>query len=213
MQPCIKAILLQYTLADESLAVRKVKLNEGISFNQAQPVMGFIGAGNYASRILIPAFKEAGAQFHTLATAGGINSIVHGEKAGFAEASTDTAEMLTNPEINTVAIVTRHDSHARFVAQALEAGKHVFVEKQLAIDFGGLEQVEIAYKAAHHVGNGPQLMVGFNRRFSPQVQKMKALLEPVKEPKSFFMTMNAGATPADHWRGLSLHRPDALPGR
>lgn len=92
-----------------------------------------------------------------------------------------------------------HNSHARFVAQALEAGKHVFVEKPLAIDFAGLEQVEIAYKAAHDAGSGPQLMVGFNRRFSPQVQKMKALLDPVKEPKSFIMTMNVGAIPADHW--------------
>ncbi len=192
-------ILLQYTSADESRVSRKVKLNSELGFNQSKPVMGFIGAGNYASRMLIPAFKEAGAQFHTLATAGGINSVVHGEKAGFAEASTDTAEMLANPEINTVAIVTRHDSHARFVAQALEASKHVFVEKPLAIDFAGLEQVEIAYKTAHAAGNGPQLMVGFNRRFSPQVQKMKALLEPVKEPKSFIMTMNAGAIPADHW--------------
>lgn len=192
-------ILLQYTSADESRVSRKVKLNSELSFNSSKPVMGFIGAGNYASRMLIPAFKEAGAQLHTLATAGGINSVVHGEKAGFAEASTDTAEMLANPEINTVAIVTRHDSHARFVAQALEAGKHVFVEKPLAIDFAGLEQVETAYKAAHEAGNGPQLMVGFNRRFSPQVQKMKGLLEPVKEPKSFIMTMNAGAIPVDHW--------------
>jgi len=191
-------ILLRYTSADETRAVRKVKLNT-VSFNQTQPVMGFIGAGNYASRMLIPAFKAAGAQFHTLATAGGINSVVHGEKAGFAEASTDTSDMLANPDINTVAIVTRHDTHAGFVAQALEAGKHVFVEKPLAIDFSGLEQVEAAYQNAHATGKGPQLMVGFNRRFSPQVQKMKALLESVKEPKSFIMTMNAGAIPADHW--------------
>lgn len=191
-------ILLRYTSADETRAVRKVKLNT-VSFNQTQPVMGFIGAGNYASRMLIPAFKAAGAQFHTLATVGGINSVVHGEKAGFAEASTDTSDMLANPDINTVAIVTRHDSHASFVAQALEAGKHVFVEKPLAIDFTGLEQVEAAYQNAHATGKGPQLMVGFNRRFSPQVQKMKALLESVIEPKSFIMTMNAGAIPADHW--------------
>jgi len=83
--------------------------------------------------------------------------------------------------------------------QALKANKHVFVEKPLAIDLEGLEQVETYYKIAHKAGNGPQLMVGFNRRFSPQVQKMKTLLEPVKEPKSFIMTMNAGAIPADHW--------------
>lgn len=192
-------ILLQYTSIDESRAVRKVNLNTDISFNQAQPLIGFIGAGNYASRMLIPAFKAAGAQFHTLATASGINSAIHGEKAGFAEASTDTIEMLANPEINTVAIVTRHDSHARFVVQALEASKNVFVEKPLAIDLEGLEAVRVAYRAAHEAGNGRQLMVGFNRRFSPQVLKMKALLESVLEPKSFIMTMNAGAISPNHW--------------
>lgn len=192
-------ILLVYTSDVASRAVRKVKLNSDVSFNHSQPVMGFIGAGNYASRVLIPAFKKAGAQFHTLATAGGINSVVHGEKSGFAEASTDTANMLANPEINTVAIVTRHDSHALFVTQALEAGKHVFVEKPLAINFAGFEQAQTAYMRAHDAGNGPQLIVGYNRRFSPQVQKIKALLEPVKEPKSFIMTMNAGTIPADHW--------------
>lgn len=191
--------LLQYSSADESRVVRNVKINANAKFNHSKPVMGFVGAGNYASRMLIPAFKKAGAQFHTLVTAGGINSVVHGEKAGFAEASTDTMGMLSNSDINTVAIVTRHDSHASLVAQALEAGKHVFVEKPLAIDFSGLEQVEESYKAAHASGTGPQVMVGFNRRFSPQVQKMKALLEPVKEPKSFIMTMNAGAIPTDHW--------------
>ena len=191
-------ILLQYTSADETRVARTVTLNK-TAFNKTLPVMGFIGAGNYASRMLIPAFKAAGAQLHTLATAGGINSVVHGSKAGFAEASTDTAAMLANPDINTIAIVTRHDTHARFVAQALEAGKHVFVEKPLAIDLKGLIEVEGAYKVAHQSGDGPQLMVGFNRRFSPQVQKMKALLAPIKEPKSFIMTMNAGAIPADHW--------------
>src|SRR5690606_9693680 len=135
----------------------------------------------------------------TIATAGGINGVIHGQKAGFAEATTDTGAMLANPAINTVAIVSRHDSHARFVTQALQAGKNVFVEKPLAIDLAGLEEVQAAYAVAHAEGNGPQLMVGFNRRFSPQVQKMKALLAPLQEPKSFIMTMNAGAIPADHW--------------
>lgn len=192
-------ILLQYDSSYESRAVKNVTLNDRVSFNASKPVMGFIGAGNYASRMLIPAFKVAGAQLHTLATAGGINSVVHGEKSGFAKASTDTDAMLENTEINTVAIVTRHDTHSRFVSQALSAGKHVFVEKPLSINFEGLVQVEKAYKESHESASGPQLMVGFNRRFSPQVQKMKALLEPIKEPKSFIMTMNAGAIPADHW--------------
>ena len=192
-------ILLQYTSDVAERSVRKVALTAAPTFDAQRPVMGFIGAGNYASRMLIPAFKAAGAQFHTIATAGGINGVIHGRKAGFAEATTDTGAMLGDPAINTVAIVTRHDSHARFVVQALQAGKNVFVEKPLAIDFDGLDEVEAAYAAAHADGGGPQLMVGFNRRFSPQVQKMKALLEPLQEPKSFIMTMNAGAIPADHW--------------
>ena len=194
-------MLLQFNSPARQRMVRQVTLKPGTTFAAQRPVMGFIGAGNYASRMLIPAFKAAGAQFHTIVTAGGINGVIHGEKAGFAEASTDMADLLANTVINTVAIVTRHDTHARFVAQALQAGKHVFVEKPLAIDQDGLDTVRAAYDAAQKRSpkGGPQVMVGFNRRFSPQVQKMKALLSPVKEPKSFIMTMNAGAIPANHW--------------
>jgi len=195
-------ILLRYTSPVAERAIRSVALTPAARFDAQRPVLGFIGAGNYAARMLIPAFKAAGAQFHTIVTAGGINGVIHGEKAGFAEASTDMAAMLANPAINSVAIVTRHDTHARFVAQALQAGKHVFVEKPLALHHVELEAVQAAYDAAHQsdpFGNGPHLMVGFNRRFSPQVQKMKALLQAVKEPKSFIMTMNAGAIPANHW--------------
>jgi predicted dehydrogenase len=73
------------------------------------------------------------------------------------------------------------------------------VEKPLAIHHAELADVEAAYALAHLPGQGPQLMVGFNRRFSPQVQKMRRLLDPVKVPKSFIMTMNAGAIPVNHW--------------
>jgi len=196
-------ILLQYTSPVATRAVRNVTLASCSWFDAQRPVLGFVGAGNYASRMLIPAFKAAGAQFHTIVTAGGISGVIHGEKAGFAESSTDMAAMLANATINTVAIVTRHDTHARFVAQALKAGKNVFVEKPLAIHSAELADVQAAYAEAHQSGKqsgyGPQLMVGFNRRFSPQVQKMKALLQAVKESKSFIMTMNAGAIPANHW--------------
>lgn len=192
-------ILLEYRSEPESRSTRSVILNRVTSFVSGKPVLGFVGAGNYASRVLIPAFKNAGAQLHTLVTAGGISGVVHGNKSGFAEASTDIDDMLENDTINTVAIVTRHDSHAGMVKRALAAGKHVFVEKPLAISLDELASVQEAYEAAHSSGSGPRLMVGFNRRFSPQIQKMKALLEPVKEPKSFIMTMNAGSIPADHW--------------
>lgn len=194
-------MLLQYTSPSQQRMTRSVALKPAATFAPQRPVMGFIGAGNYASRMLIPAFKAAGAQFHTIVTAGGISGVIHGEKAGFAEASTDMAALLANPSINTVAIVTRHDTHARFVALALKAGKHVFVEKPLAIEAEELVEVRATYNAAQSSSaqGGPQVMVGFNRRFSPQVQKMKALLVPVKEPKSFIMTMNAGAIPSNHW--------------
>lgn len=192
-------LLLRYDSPAMERAVRHVTLSPGAAFEPQRPVMGFVGAGNYASRMLIPAFREAGGQLHTIVTAGGINGVIHGEKAGFAEASTDMTAMLANTIINTVAIVTRHDTHARFVVQALKAGKNVFVEKPLAIFPAELADVEAAYALAHLGSNGPQLMVGFNRRFSPQVQKMKILLQTVKEPKSFIMTMNAGAIPANHW--------------
>lgn len=192
-------ILLQFSTDVSSRMQRHVSLGNQLSFSAARAVMGFIGAGNYASRMLIPAFKAAGAQFHTIVTAGGINGVIHGEKAGFAAAGSDVAAMLADRQINTVAIVTRHDSHAHFVTEALSAGKNVFVEKPLAINLDGLASVEQAYQHAQSGDHPARLMVGFNRRFSPQVQKMKALLQSVKEPKTFIMTMNAGAIPADHW--------------
>jgi len=192
-------ILLQFESEVASRHEKVIKLNTAPNYQADEPVVGFIGAGNYASRMLIPAFKEAGAQFHSISTSGGINGVIHGEKAGFSEATTDTQNMIANPSINTIAIVTRHNSHAYFVQQALKAGKNVFVEKPLAITHEELADVKAAYDAASITENAPKLMVGFNRRFSPQIQKMKELLAPIKEPKSFIMTMNAGSIPAVHW--------------
>lgn len=195
-------ILLEYTTAVSSRTARQVPLSSPSKLDPDRAVLAFVGAGNYSSRVLIPAFKKARAQLHTVVTTGGINGVMHGEKAGFAEASTDFNAVLSSPLINTVVVATRHDSHAHLVAMALAAGKHVFVEKPLAIHRDGLAQVQAAYTLSHACATdagGPQLMVGFNRRFAPQVQKMRALLQTVQEPKSFIMTMNAGAIPAEHW--------------
>jgi predicted dehydrogenase/threonine dehydrogenase-like Zn-dependent dehydrogenase len=189
-------ILLQYGSESSSRHSKTVTFNHVQNSLAAKAVIGFIGAGNYASRMLIPAFKAAGAKLHTIATSGGVSGVVHGKKAGFIQTTTDTDALLKDTNVNTIAIVTRHNSHARFVSQALEHGKHVFVEKPLAINYAELEDVQKRYEA--NVGK-THLMVGFNRRFSPQVQKMKNLLGAVKQPKSFIMTMNAGAIPAEHW--------------
>jgi predicted dehydrogenase/threonine dehydrogenase-like Zn-dependent dehydrogenase len=174
---------------------KKIQISKLKKYSPKEPVIGFVGAGNYASRVLIPSFKDTGSQFHSIASSGGINGVIHGEKAGFFEATTDTDAMIENPLINTIIIATRHNSHAHFVEQALKAGKHVFVEKPLAISHEELDKV----KAAYSLSKNSKLMVGFNRRFSPQIQKIKQLLEPIKEPKSFIMTMNAGSIESDHW--------------
>lgn len=187
-------IILTYGHDVTARHVREVTLASETPEPAGKPVVGFVGAGNYASRMLIPAFKAAGAQLHKICSAGGTNAVVHGKRTGFAKASSDTNALIADPAINTVAIVTRHNSHARFTAQALRAGKHVFVEKPLAITQEELEQVQAA-----HQESGKHLMVGFNRRFAPQVQTMKRLLGAVTAPKSFVMVMNAGAIPADHW--------------
>lgn len=187
-------ILLTYGHAVQPRHIRKVALATPAPAVAGKPVVGFVGAGNYASRMLIPAFRAAGAQLRSIASSGGTSAIVHGRRAGFVEAGSNSAALIADPAINTVAIVTRHDSHAKLVAQALGAGKNVFVEKPLALTLEDLAMVENAHAAADR-----QLMVGFNRRFAPQVRTMKRLLETVKAPKSFVMVMNAGAIPAGHW--------------
>lgn len=192
-------ILLNYGSNVENRHVKNVVLSPIKPAKAEQVVMGFIGAGNYASRTLIPAFKSSGSSLHTLTTSGGVNSSVHGAKNDFHIASTDTDGMINNSEINTIAIVTQHNSHASFVIKALNAGKHVFVEKPLALDYEQLTAVQEAFNDASQESFAPQIMVGFNRRFAPHIQKMKTLLKPIKGPKSFIFTMNAGDIPADHW--------------
>lgn len=192
-------ILLRYDSDDDVRLVKRVTLQAAPRFDTAKPVLGVIGAGNYASRMLIPAFKAAGLQLKTIVTSGGVSGAIQGERAGFMEAATDVDIIFQDPTINTVAIVTRHDTHASLVAQALEAGKHVFVEKPLALDLDGLAIVRRAYEARLARGSRPQLMVGFNRRFAPLVRRMKSLLDGQSSTKSFLMVMNAGAIPARHW--------------
>ena len=188
-------ILLIHEHDVEARHVSVVSLKtEGLHAPAGRAIVGFIGAGNYASRMLIPAFRAGGAMLHSIASSGGVNGVVHGRRAGFAKACSSASDIIGDPDVNTVAIVTRHNTHARFTADALRAGKHVFVEKPLSLTRDELAEVEAA-----HTESNTLLMVGFNRRFAPQVRKMKALLASVNEPKSFVMLMNAGAIPADHW--------------
>ncbi|MFM8784557.1 MAG: Gfo/Idh/MocA family protein, partial [Phycisphaerales bacterium] len=110
-----------------------------------------------------------------------------------------TQSVYADPAVDAVVITTRHDAHAAMVCDALRAGKHVFVEKPLALTAAQVDEIESVHAAASAGGRAPILMVGFNRRFAPQVRKVHSLLRGVVGPKSFVMTVNAGAIPAEHW--------------
>ncbi|MCB1764418.1 MAG: Gfo/Idh/MocA family oxidoreductase, partial [Gammaproteobacteria bacterium] len=97
------------------------------------PAIGFVGSGNYATAVLIPAFKAAGARFRSVASSAGVSGVHAGKKFGFEETTTDTARLFADDGVDALVVTTRHDSHARFVLQALEAGKPVFVEKPLCL--------------------------------------------------------------------------------
>ena len=159
------------------------------------PSVSVIGAGNYAGAVLIPAFKATGARLARIASAGGASSVHLGRKFGFAEATTDIAALLTDPGADAVVISTRHDTHADYVLRALAAGKHVFVEKPLALTQGEIDHIEAAARAAPK----QLLMVGFNRRFAPQIVKTRQLLAGAPGAKTLVMTVNAGAIPVAHW--------------
>lgn len=161
----------------------------------ATPVVGVIGAGQFARLILLPAIRATGARVAAVASAGGVSCLHAARRFGASEATTDVARILDSQEIDAVFIATRHDSHATLAVRALEAGKHVFVEKPLAIDADGLALVE----AAHRAASGQQLMVGFNRRFAPHARHARRLLAGRSEPVAIHMTINAGALPPDHW--------------
>jgi hypothetical protein len=119
-----------------------------------------------------------------------------GRKFGFEETTTDTDRLFADFETNTIVVTTRHDSHARFVKHALQGGKHIFVEKPLCLTLNELVAIDAQFAS---MTSPPIVMVGFNRRFAPQVKRIKQLLAGVSGPKAFVMTVNAGVIPADHW--------------
>ena len=142
--PSALGILLEYPKVALSAPIdRRVVLRADTpAVLSGEPVVGFIGAGNYGSRMLIPAFRAAGAVLDTLVTSTGASGVHHGRKNSFATASTQLSDVMENKKVNTVVIVTRHNSHAALVTRALEAGKHVFVEKPLALTLDEIAMIE-----------------------------------------------------------------------
>jgi len=189
-------VLLSYpsTLAPTSPVVRLPHVKTAPA-GASRPVVGVIGAGNFARRVLLPAIAAAGGVVRSVASAGGVTSLHAGRAIGASEATTDYHTILEAPDINAVFIATRHDTHARLVDEALAAGKHVFVEKPLAIDLGGLDVISRAQAAHPHL----HVMVGFNRRFAPHAVTARRLLSGRAEPVALRLMVNAGQVPAGHW--------------
>ncbi len=174
--------------------------------------LGVLGAGLFANATLLPALKKIrDIELAGIASAGGQHAQHAAKKFGFGYAASNNDEILNDPNINTVAILTRHDLHADLVVKALQAGKHVFVEKPLAIDKSGLDKVI----AALTTERGPQaeahglLTVGFNRRFAPLASELSKFLVNRAEPLHAHYRVNAGFVPPNHW----VHDPAQGGGR
>ena len=159
------------------------------------PVIAVIGAGNFTTRTLLPALKGASVRQKVIVSSGGVTGSYAAGKFGFESSSTDVAAVLADDEIDAVLITTPHHTHAKLVCQALDAGKHVFVEKPLALTLEEVDEVEAAARKA----SDRCLMLGFNRRFSPHLKAMKDGLRGTKEARAIMLTVNAGAIPANHW--------------
>jgi predicted dehydrogenase/threonine dehydrogenase-like Zn-dependent dehydrogenase len=188
------AMLLTYEPEKVASIARQISL-----VRQPAPVTGsrvaFIGMGNYAKGVLLPAVRKVdGVALTTVVTSTGISAGHAGETYGFKTVATDPAAVLTDPDTNIVFIATRHDTHARLAADALRAGKHVFCEKPLALDPAGLSEVLAA------AGSAPGILtVGFNRRFAPLMIKAKAALEPRSGSLVMLYRINAGTIPKESW--------------
>ncbi len=160
-----------------------------------RPGVGIIGSGSFATNVLIPLLRKQSVELVSVASANGLSGAHAARKFGFARSTTDYRTIIDDPAIEAVFITTRPVSHPGMVAEALSAGKHVFVEKPLAIDRAGLRTVCEAYDRAHD----RQLLVGFNRRFSPQAIQMQKLLAGRSLPACLSMLVNAGHIAPDHW--------------
>ncbi len=172
--------------------------------------VGMLGAGSFATSILIPVMKKVrGIELRGVCTATGVSANHAARKFGFRYATTDEGEILNDPDINAVVITTRHNLHARQVSAALKAGKNVFVEKPLCLTAAELEEIESVYSSQSASHSSLFLMVGYNRRFAPMAVKMKEFLSAAGEPLMMHYRVNAGYIPPDHW----VHDPEAGGGR
>jgi polar amino acid transport system substrate-binding protein len=186
-------IVLKYDAEQE---LRKDIKTEVIRRNDEDIKVGLIGAGNFTQGTLLPRMKGL-CNFIGVATARGNTAIYVAKKYRIPYCFDSASKIIESDEINTVFITTRHNLHAKYVTESIMAGKHVFVEKPLAMTEEELETIKNSYIQSNEKHNN-LLMVGFNRRFAPAVLKLKSLFSE-RQVKSINIRINAGAVPPEHW--------------
>ncbi|MEX1137890.1 MAG: bi-domain-containing oxidoreductase, partial [Bacteroidota bacterium] len=169
--------------------------------DRAKIGVGLVGAGNFATSVHLPNLAKLSDSFalKAIMRRDGQSSVSIANRFKAAYATTDYEQMINDPAIDLVLIATRHDSHADLTLRALQAGKHVFVEKPLATENEGLQKIVQFYDGFKKGDNPPLLMVGFNRRFSPYARAIKAHTDQRVNPLFLHYRMNAGYLPPDHW--------------
>lgn len=200
-------VLLKYDAEREVQGTVYSELAQSTKDNvhSAHPVKaGFIGAGSFAQNMILPNMNDV-VEFVGISTRRGNTSRYIMDKYGFKYATDDTSKVISDPEVNSVFIMTRHDTHAQYVLDALSAGRDVFVEKPLALHPGELEEIAETYNKNRGTA---RLMLGFNRRFSPHVMELGKLFS-AEQPKAIQYRINSGILPPDHW----VHDPKIGGGR
>lgn len=166
--------------------------------------IGIIGAGNFTKAVVLPSLKKSGAIIGSISSANGLNGTVLAKKFNIQNSTSDYNTILKSDDIGLVVITTRHNLHAKIVEECLKHGKHVFVEKPLALNRDELKRIIELHSAHPELG----LNVGFNRRFSPHIQLIKRHVD-TNVPINITATMNAGMIPKDFW----VHDPEIGGGR
>jgi predicted dehydrogenase/threonine dehydrogenase-like Zn-dependent dehydrogenase len=156
--------------------------------------LGFVGAGNFARAVLLPAAKATNADLVGVAAGSGTSARHSLDRFGFRYATTDTEKVITDPNINALVIATRHDLHATQTIAALRARKHVFVEKPLCLTEAELEAIAAEYESASSI-----VMVGFNRRFAPMAIALRDFFRATGEPLMIHYRVNGGFIPQSEW--------------
>ncbi len=161
--------------------------------------VGCIGAGSFAASVIFPNLQAIkGVRLQSVATISGAGA-ASAQRAFKFQTAEQPSGLLNDSDVDSVFILTRHDTHSTQTAQALRAGKPVFVEKPLAIDQEQLDQLQQVYAEQLQAGRAPFVMVGFNRRFAPFTEKIRQFFADRREPMLMHARINAGYIPHDHW--------------